>query len=115
MELKVILYSSFQVGPISSNYRLSISGFKVITEIDPFSQNRNRLLNGMPFTTKDRDNDKWNSNCAKDHIGTGGWWYNACSGIYLNHKYKSNYGIYLNGWKALSFTEIKIRPINCII
>ena len=71
----------------------------------------------MPFTTKDKDNDKWGSNCAvKNAVGNaGGWWYNACSNIFLNHQYKNNYGIYNSGWKALSFTEMKIRPINCKI
>ena len=108
-------YSSFKIGPASSNYTLlSISGFKGTTSSDPFSD---YPLNGMPFTTKDRDNDKWSSNCAVKDAGgnAGGWWYNACSHIFLNHQYKSTYGIYLSGWKALSFIEMKIRPINCII
>ena len=103
-------YSSFNIGPASSNYTLSISGFKGTTSSDPFSDHR---LNGMPFTTKDRDNDKWSRNCAvKD---AGGWWYRICSHIFLNQQYKSTYGIYLSEWKALSFTEMKIRPINCKI
>ena len=56
----------------------------------------------MPFTTKDMDNDKWsNNNCAVNHAGynAGGWWYNGCSHINLNNKYKSNYVIHLDGWK----------------
>ena len=92
-------YSSFRVGPASSNYQLSISGYKGIASSDLFSDSS---LNGMPFTTKDKDkdNDKWNRNCAVDAAGdAGGWWYNVCSRIYLNHKHKSNTGIYLGGWK----------------
>ena len=115
-----ISYSSFKVGLASSKYRLSISGFKGITEIDPFSQNKYAVLNGMPFTTKDRDNDKWESNCAKDHEpNAGGWWYNTCSDIYVNQQIKSKniYGKMIistsGSYKALSFTEMKIRPINC--
>ena len=72
----------------------------------------------MPFTTKDQDNDRWSSdNCAVKFSGgnAGGWWYNACSHIYLNHHYKNRYaGLYLSGlWKILRFTEMKIRPIDC--
>ena len=101
-------YSSFRVGPASSNYQLSVSGYKGIASINP-------LLNGMPFTTKDKDNDKWSKNCAVDTAGSnaGGWWYHSCSNIFINNKYKSSIGIYLDAWKALSFTEIKIKPVNC--
>ena len=104
-------YSSFKVGPPSTNYTLNISGFKGIYPKNPLAADPQ---NGMAFTTKDRDNDKWKKNCAIDDVGnSGGWWYNSCSSIFLNHQYKNRYGIYYNGWKSFSFTEIKIRPINC--
>ena len=110
-----ISYSSFKVGPASSNYQLSISGYNGIASSDPFKAHN---LNGMNFTTKDKDNDRWSKNCAKDYLGgnTGGWWYNSCSHILINHRYKSNNGIFLNSaWRALSFTEMKIRPMNCAV
>ena len=31
--------------------------------------------NGMKFSTWDRDDDKWNKNCAQDN-NKGGWWFN---------------------------------------
>jgi len=108
-------YSSFKVGPASSNYQLSISGFKGITSTDLFSS---QSLNGMPFTTRDRDNDKWGNNCAKDNIGNaGGWWYRGCSHMRINHESIKTHGIYLSGHGviSLSFTEMKIKPINCKI
>ena len=106
-------YSLFKIGPASSNYKLSISGFKGTTSSDPFSIHP---LNGMPFTTKDKDNDKWGRNCAVNNVGnSGGWWYNQCSHIHLNHQYKNGYGILSSEWKALSFIEMKIRPTNCTI
>ena len=43
-------YSSFKIGPASTNYTLSISGFKGTTSSDPCSDHQ---LNGMAFTTKD--------------------------------------------------------------
>ena len=103
-------YNKFSVGPASSQYQLSISGFTGITT-DPFSTHP---LNGMKFTTKDRDNDRWSGkNCAINGNGNnvGGWWYNQCSYIFLNHQYKY---IYLNSnWHTPPFIEMKIKPTTC--
>ena len=110
-------YSSFRIGPSSSNYQLSISGFNGITATDPFSTFSS--INGMPFTTYDKDNDNWHKNCAITGPGhyAGGWWYNACTHIRINHgTYKYAHGIFISGRSiTLSFTEMKIRPINCKI
>ena len=107
-------YSSFKIGPSSSNYTLSISGFKGTTSSDPFTDHQ---LNGMPFTTKDRDNDKWDGgNCATAD-GNGGWWSNACTNLCINNPTFTHwhFGVYLpkGGWKSFTFTEMKIRPLNC--
>ena len=104
-------YSNFRVGSAGEQYKLTISGFSGVTS-DPFST---YYINGMKFTTKDKDNDQWSKNCAVDEVGNaGGWWYNACSNIWLNNQYKNQYGIYLhNKWIALSFVEMKIRPVQC--
>ena len=108
-------YKHFSVGPANSQYQLSISGFTGITT-DPFTTHS---LNGMKFTTKDRDNDKYGSkNCAVSVDGgnAGGWWHYSCSHIHINHQYKSQYSIYLNNkWYSLPFIEMKIKPITCNI
>ena len=94
---RYLSFSSFKIGPASSNYQLSISGYKGIASSDPFSVHS---LNGMPFTTKDRDNDNWKgNNCAVHNVGgnAGGWWYNMCSFIFVNHRYKNIYGIRISG------------------
>ena len=106
-------YKSFSVGSANSQYQLSISGFTGVTT-DPFSTHS---LNGMKFSTKDRDNDKSGRHCAVNGDGknSGGWWYNHCSHIHVNHQYKHRYSIILNGaLHSLSFIEIKIKPISCL-
>ena len=75
---------------------------------------------GMAFTTKDRDNDRWNKNCATYY--KGGWWYEICHHSNLN-------GLYLHGgtdakgtawykWKNAHYSvkkaTMKIRPVNFI-
>ena len=105
-------YKSFSVGPANSQYQLSISGFTGITD-DPFATSS---LNHMKFTTKNRDNDIWDGNCAVTRHGgnAGGWWYSYCSHIHVNHQYKHKESIYLNKkWHPLRFTEMKIKPITC--
>ena len=61
--------------------------------------------NGMMFTTKDRDNDNYGSNCAMNRIGA--WWFNKClinhshlNGLYLSRPFDPNYkGIEWATWK----------------
>ena len=104
-------YNKFAVGPANSQYQLSISGFTGITT-DPFTTHN---INGMKFTTKDRDNDLHISNCAGAvHGNRGGWWYRTCSNIYLNSQYKYEYTLFLNGkGHPQSFIEMKIKPYKC--
>ena len=108
-------YKSFSVGPANSQYQLSISGFTGVTD-DPIAGSYS--LNGMKFTTKDRDNDKYGGNCAVSGNGNnaGGWWHRDCSYIQVNHQYKDKYSIYLNrAWYSLPFIEMKIKPVTCSV
>ncbi|XP_067939474.1 uncharacterized protein [Watersipora subatra] len=43
--------------------------------------------NGMPFSTKDKDNDVYGSKCAV--YSHGGWWYRSCYRSNLNGKYNA--------------------------
>ena len=75
---------------------------------------------GMPFTTKDQDNDNWGHNCAITFKGA--WWYRRCHSSNLNGLYlRGNHSSYANGvnwkdWKghhySLKRTEMKIRPVD---
>ena len=91
-------YLVFKVGPAIKGYPLTIGGYTGIQGTDPFST---LSLNGMKFTTKDRDNDKWHrGNCAPE-FGTSkplnnGWWFEGCSHIDPNADYNNKEVIYLN-------------------
>jgi len=58
-------YSTFLVLSEQTNYTLHVSGYSGNAGYDALS-----LVNGMMFTTYDRDNDPWtNNNCALHHGG----------------------------------------------
>merc|ERR1711915_136064 len=75
-------WDDFQVGSEATNYQLGFGKQrrKVNWIGDPFSDSQ-WDLNGMAFSTKDRDNDRasW-GNCAS---GRGGWWFRNCNHICL--------------------------------
>ncbi|KAG8453999.1 hypothetical protein GDO86_000574 [Hymenochirus boettgeri] len=82
----------------------------------------------MKFSTFDRDNDKWEENCAEMY--GGGWWYNNCqasnlNGVYYhggqydprnNVPYEIENGIVWLPFKAADYSlrtvRMKIRPIE---
>jgi len=81
-------YEQFKVTSAKDKYKLTVGGFQGTTT-DPMAWH-----NGMNFTTKDSDNDRyqWYKNCAIDNSSsakpTGGWWYNGCYSINFNHSWK---------------------------
>lgn len=93
-----ITWSTFSVADEANNYRLSVGGFnKGSTALE----DKLRINNGKPFTTKDKDNDD-NSRiqCAQQYWGkAGGWWFtkyggSQCGETNLNWALKSlDYGI----------------------
>ncbi|XP_023242874.1 uncharacterized protein LOC111640998 [Centruroides sculpturatus] len=108
------LYNDFWIENEKQQYKLHVSGFTGDAG-DSFSG-----MNGMKFTTKDRDNDAWEKNCAEAY--KGGWWYDKChrsnlNGFYLNG-YHSTFadGIEWHSWKGYNYSlpevSMKIRKIN---
>jgi len=69
-------YSTFLVLSEQTNYVLRVSGYSGNAGYDALS-----YVNGMKFTTYDRDNDPYTSsnynNCAVRN--SGGFWYNQCA------------------------------------
>ena len=71
-------YSTFRVQTEADNYRLTVAGYSG-NAYDSFgSVYHNRMM----FSTYDRDNDRWPSNCAASR--GGGFWYNACDAVQIN-------------------------------
>ena len=97
---KFAKYRYFTITNEATNYTLFV---------DSYSGSASDYLeyhNGMSFTTKDRDNDKYGSNCAE--IRRRAWWYKSC--VYSD--LKSNYGdnSYTWYWSNLKGSEMKLKP-----
>lgn len=106
-------YSSFRIESESDNYRLRVGPWVEGTLLE---QNGGGLSyhNNKPFSTKDRDNDNSNGNCALDS-NTGAFWNNACSFVTPNAIYEAlkwHNGIGTNvPALSLNFIEMKIRRL----
>ena len=105
-------YEQFSVASAEENYKLAIGGYQGTTN-DPMAYH-----NGMYFSTKDRDNDRHSEHCSLawgPSTPFGGWWYGACWHVAPN--ILSGHGaVYLNNqfvYLAFTYTEIKIRPLQC--
>ncbi|CAH1246567.1 FGL1 [Branchiostoma lanceolatum] len=73
-------YDNFKVAGEDDRYRLTLSGFT--GRVDSCMERAGSDLNGMAFSTIDRDNDRAGYSCAERL--KGGWWYNSCSLLMLN-------------------------------
>ena len=104
-------YNKFSVGSSEDQYPLNISGFDSIGLSDPF--NYGPSLNGMKFSSRDRDNDFNSGNCG--HY-LGGSWHSICGGLYINNDPNDSTTLRLNGqWHNPTLIEMKVRPKNCVI
>uniref|UniRef100_A0A8C9YIG5 Microfibril associated protein 4 n=1 Tax=Sander lucioperca TaxID=283035 RepID=A0A8C9YIG5_SANLU len=109
-------YSSFSIDPESYGYRLLVSGFTDGGAGDALS-----FHNGQKFSTFDKDQDSWPTNCARSFLGA--FWYNNChyanpNGVYRWAADGTIYGVGVSWrqWKgddySLKSISMKIRPVQ---
>ncbi|XP_061176961.1 fibrinogen-like protein A [Saccostrea echinata] len=106
-------YTTFYVGNEDSKFKLTVSGYLGTTG-DSLGYH-----NGMMFSTKDQDNDRYGGDCAANWHGA--WWYNGCLLSNLNGEYAQSavtggkYPVWFS-WKekneALKQTVMMIRYKN---
>eukprot|EP00070_Physeter_catodon_P020798 XP_023981863.1 fibrinogen C domain-containing protein 1-like [Physeter catodon] len=112
-------YGSFGVGlfsvdPEEDGYPLTVADYSG-TAGDSLLKH-----SGMRFTTKDRDSDHSENNCAAFYRGA--WWYRNCHTSNLNGQYlRGAHASYADGvewsswtgWQySLKVSEMKIRPVR---
>ena len=116
-DYKYAQYHFFSVGNSGTNYRLNIAGYTGNAG-DAMISSYN--INGMQFSTKDRDNDRLSSgSCASSNHRQGAWWYNSCTYSNLNGLYRSGLssvkGVVWYTFRsniALKFAQMKLRFRN---
>lgn len=101
------MYSNFTVGGPDSNYRLHIGGYSGDAGDNIILPDPGVNLNGMMFTTVDKDNDLYNAdNCAVSI--NGAWWFNNCGYSNLN-------GMYSDSKFAWGFNVLKLTKTLMLI
>ncbi|CAH1242919.1 PTPRA [Branchiostoma lanceolatum] len=126
-ERRYARYGTFSVGDSSGNYVVSISGYSASGDAGNSLTNNGRSdINGIMFSTQDRDNDPNGDHCASLY-SQGGWWYPlSCGQTFLNGQYNCHetsvscgnaQGVSWTGFGAgwgnyLKKTTIMIRPAD---
>ncbi|XP_035013306.1 mucin-5AC-like [Hippoglossus stenolepis] len=78
-------YAQFRVASERLRYRLTVGGYSG-TAGDALCFSKSYDHNQRPFTTPDRDNDRYPSgNCGAYY--SSGWWFDACMAANLNGRY----------------------------
>ncbi|XP_075435150.1 ficolin-1-B-like [Ascaphus truei] len=107
-------YDAFGISGELENYKLILRNFTGGSAGDSLSYHKDR-----PFTTKDKDNDIHDTNCAE--VFKAAWWYGSCHQSNLNGLYlRGPHSSYANGvmWVtgkgnqySYKVTEMKFRPV----
>ena len=115
---KYASYDYFYVGTPNTNYKLRIGGYQRFGTSSAGDSMTIHNLNGMPFTTHDRDNDPLSGNNCAAHR-QGAWWDRTCTHANLNGLYLSDQvnhrGIvwqYFNAtgsFRTLRYSDMKLR------
>ena len=114
---KYAYYNFFMVGNAASKYKLQVAGYSGTAGDSILYGSTHLNLNGMAFSTPDRDNDLASeTNCAQ--YFKGGWWYN-CMYSQLNGIYHHDttprgreavfWEIFTTWYRSLKFAEMKLK------
>ena len=79
---KYSVYDKFRVDNETNNYRLQVSGYSGNTDHNYWYSH-----NGMEFSTRDRDNDRYRGSCSQNY--KGGHWYERCYAVNPTGPYKN--------------------------
>uniref|UniRef100_K1PJG3 Angiopoietin-related protein 2 n=1 Tax=Magallana gigas TaxID=29159 RepID=K1PJG3_MAGGI len=105
-------YADFSVGDESTNYQLHLAGPTAGNLGDIMINNPyNEYMNGMSFSTVDRDNDQHSGNCAAYH--KGGWWFNSCHNAFLNGPWPPEH--WVNPWNPTITSASNIVEVRMMI
>ena len=108
---QVWTYDYFEVDGPETNYTLHIGQAQGPSD----GYDSMAYHNGMQFTTTDRDNNVWYSNCASRFGSSSGWWYKACYHSILTSSHSSRRLYWWNGRDIhvyYPFVEMRLRPKN---
>lgn len=84
-EMEYAEYAHFRVASERMRYRLTVGGYSG-TAGDALRFSKSYDHNNRPFTTPDRDHDRYPSgNCGAYY--SSGWWFDACMAANLNGRY----------------------------
>ncbi|XP_052692193.1 fibrinogen-like protein A [Crassostrea angulata] len=106
-------YEEFSIGDESTNYQLNLAGLNTGNLGDSMinAGYSSANLNGMAFSTMDRDNDQYSGHCATKY--GGGWWFNNCHDAFLNGPWPPEY--WHDPWRPTISSVSNIAEIRLMI
>ncbi|GFQ88856.1 techylectin-5A [Trichonephila clavata] len=114
-EKRYAIYDTFWIDDENNDYTLHIKDYS-----GDAGDSMTGSHNNKKFSTKDRDNDSYEGQCAVTYKGA--WWYSSCHSSNLNGLYlrgiheRHSKGVHWYSFKdhneSLDTTEMKIRPKN---
>ncbi|XP_032901991.1 fibrinogen-like protein 1-like protein [Amblyraja radiata] len=98
-------YNSFSISNEANGYQLHLGAFSGNTTNAMMQYGNKYIHDNMKFTTIDRDQDLYSSNCAASC--RGGFWFNSCYRVNINSK-----ALYWYGIGSCKSSAILIKPTN---
>uniref|UniRef100_K1QS23 Angiopoietin-4 n=1 Tax=Magallana gigas TaxID=29159 RepID=K1QS23_MAGGI len=107
-------YEGFFIGDESTSYQINLAGSNTGNLGDSMinAGYSGANLNGMSFSTVDRDNDHWKGgHCAAYY--KGGWWFNSCHDAFLNGPWPPEY--WHDPWEPTISSGSNIAEVRMMI